>query len=380
MNKPIYCHHLDYVCGLKYCLTNGYVKVEYRQSPDTFIVEELIDYGKLGYSRADGEYVLYRLVKKGVDTLYALRTIAKYYRIPYTNIGFLGLKDRDSLSVQYITIKKHLVREDYARHNELVFERDNIKLYFIGYIRGKLHRKALIGNRFSIRIGDPKYTDLVKDIIKKINKYGLPSYYGYQRFGTKRYNTHLIGKYIILGNIAYAVRELLYSLYPRETINSLIARSERKLNRIYRLYYEWRLSRILSKKRSLEAVIYGLKKNVLLLFIEAYQSYLFNEALNRYIKKYGWVREEEICVYGPGCRGNSDLYHDILCVEGLSADSLVNSLSSYGVSGWRRNIVLKLVDPEINILNGELWIKFTLGIGQYATIVLRELFKENLLI
>ena len=380
MKNITYCHYLDHVCGLKYCLTNKYVKVEYKQTPETFIVEEIIDLDSLNYSNVDGEYILYKLVKKGIDTLYAIRKISRYFKIPESNIKYIGLKDRDSTSIQYISIKKYLIKEKCSSINKLVLDSQNIKLYCVGYINRKLTRKALIGNKFSIKIGEAIHRDVVSDIFKKIIVHGLPSYYGYQRFGTKRYNTHLIGKYIVLKDYSRAVNELLYSLYPRESIDSLLARAMNKLDRIYRLHYERRISRLLRKKKILEDIIFSLRKPLLLLFVEAYLSYLFNEALNKFIETHKWIDDREICVYGPRCNNNKELYYDILLREGLTSFSLIESLRSLGLSGWKREIMLKPINPKILIRNGELWISFTLKMGQYATIVLRELFKENLVI
>ncbi len=380
MKNITYCHYLDHVCGLKYCLTDKYVKVEYKQTPETFIVEEVINLDSLNYSNKDGEYVLYKLVKKGIDTLYAIRVISKFFKIPESNIKYIGLKDRDSTSIQYVAIKKYLISEEYDSINKLVIDHQNIKLYCIGYINRKLSRKHLIGNKFSIKIGDAIHRDVVSDIIKKIIVHGLPSYYGYQRFGTKRYNTHLIGKYILLKEYSRAVNELLYSLYPRESIDSLLARAMKKLDRVYRLHYERRISRLLRRTKILEEIIFNLKKPLLSLFIEAYLSYLFNEALNKFIETYGWVNDREICVYGPRCSEGEELYYEILLREGLTGSSLIESLRSLGLNGWKRRIVLKPLNPKILIRNDELWISFSLEMGQYATIVLRELFKENLVI
>lgn len=380
MKRITYCHYLDHVCGLKYCLIDKYIKQEYKQTPETFIVEEVIDLDSLNYSNKDGEYILFKLVKKGIDTPYAIRVISRFFRIPESNIKYIGLKDKDSTSIQYISIKKYLINSYHSYKNNPVIDSKNIKLYYIGYINKKLTRKHLIVNKFSIRIGNIQYKDIVSDIFRRIIGHGLPSYYGYQRFGTKRYNTHLIGKYILLKNYSRAINELLYSLYPKESIDALLARAFNKLDRIYRLYYEQRTSKLLRRRRILESIIFAIKKPLLLLFIEAYLSYLFNEALNKFIEIHKWVDNQEICVYGPRCNDNALLYHEILLREGLTSSSLIESLSSLGISGWRRKVVLKPSNYRTLVRNGELWVEFSLKKGQYATIVLRELFKENLLI
>ena len=62
----------------------------------------------------------------------------------------------------------------------------------------------MIGNQFKIKI-----TDTTKDI-SKFNEFDkILNFYGYQRFGSKRPVTHLIGKALLQQNYTKAVNLLL---------------------------------------------------------------------------------------------------------------------------------------------------------------------------
>ncbi len=373
MKHPTYCHPLDFVCGLKYCLVDDRVNVEYKPSPETFFVEEIIDLESLGFSRDYGNYTLYRLVKKGVDTFKALRAIAGYYRIPVSNIYYAGLKDRDSTSIQYIVIKKGLLREEPSIDEETTIDK-NVSIKKIGYLRKKLSKKHILYNKFSIKIDSRVDEDKLKKILKVIEEHGLPSYYGYQRFGIIRYNTHLIGKYIIKNNYVDTLYEILYSIYPRENIDNIRSR----ISKTYKyLYYEEILQKHIKKRISLDNIIKKLGQKLATLYIQSLQSYIFNNILNKFIEERGFIKEE-ICVPGPGCIDKYSRSYEAMDVA--SIDDLVNALKKHRIRGYYRKTLFKPVDLEVKHGKSYLWITFYLEKGMYATIVLREIFKENLIL
>ncbi len=372
-----YRHRLDYIAGLKHYLTGDSLPLEYRQSPSTFIVEEKIDLEGLGFNTEEGDYIVFKVSKSSVDTFYATRLLSRRLGIPANNIYLLGLKDRDSKSIQYLFIRKEIIlNTSLSMNTPLIHDPPKLVISPIGFTRRKPRPHDLLGNIFHIKIGDKKYEGMLRKILSQISSKGLPSYYGYQRFGSVRYNTHVIGKYIILGDYTRALWELLYSLYPRESAGSLQARVEGSFNRVYRLIYERRVNRLLRQGRTSEYVIRWLNKRVRKLFIEAYQSYLYNEALNKYIDTYGWVSDETLCVPGPGCF-DEEFYKDIFLREGIDIHCFIEKLLMHRLFGWRRNIMLKPLDIRVYARNDELWISFMLKRGQYASIVIRELFKEN---
>ena len=79
-----------------------------RKKLSEFQVEEIVDLKP----SEDGRFSIYRLEKEGLDTYSALKIVAHRTGVPFKDIGYAGLKDRYSRSIQYISIPwkggKHL--------------------------------------------------------------------------------------------------------------------------------------------------------------------------------------------------------------------------------------------------------------------------------
>ena len=54
---------------------------------------------------------------------------------------------------------------------------------------------------------------MMKAALEQIEMSGMPNYFGYQRFGTVRPNTHLVGRELVKGNLEAAVMRYLCSPY-----------------------------------------------------------------------------------------------------------------------------------------------------------------------
>ena len=361
-----YCHPLDHVCGIKYCVSEDYVPVEYTPSPDTFYVEEIIDLEKLGYSRVDGDYILYRVLKRDTDTPTVLRILASEYNIPVQNIYYVGLKDRASTSIQYMCIRKSIARKIHDR----IEAGDKIVIEKIGYTRKKLSRRHHLYNKFTVIIDGTRYRDKILSTMDKIARHGLPAYYGYQRFGTKRYNTHLIGEQIVMKRYVEAYYELLYSIYPREPIDCIRARIEKKFNR---LYYECRLYKSRKQSIGLDKLFRKTCRDIYRLYIQALQSYIFNNTLNMFLRDNGLVKTS-ICVAGPNCIDKYVIKY--FEYSPITLDQYIVFLRETGLKGYYRNTLFKPLKPCVRVENGCTKLCFYLEKGFYASIVLRELFKQ----
>mgnify|MGYP000701640789 CR=1 FL=1 len=358
---------LDRVVGIKHYVIKERIDTQYVMSPQSFYVEEIIDFSRLGFNETNGEYIVFKAMKRNIDTFELLRRFSRRLNIPQGNIIYLGLKDKNSTSIQYVFVKKAIIREK-VKLNEYFYEDKELKIKAIGYAVKKPRPDTLICNKFRVLIDEEKYIDAAKTIMKKIGELGLPSYYGYQRFGIKRPNTHYIGKLLLSNNYVDAYREFLYGLYLNESISSLKNRVRKHFDN--KLFYE----HILYTRRDPFGSWKILPYNLLRLFIEAYQSYLYNLYLSRLIDLKRWPFNEELCVPGINCI-NEEIAK-ILEIESLDPTVFENCLI-YRLYGWKRRSLFKPQNIAINRLNNGFFIEFCLERGQYASIVLRELFKEN---
>lgn len=370
-----YCHPLDRVCGLKYCLTEKHLDYQFKPSPENFIVEEEVDRGLLQLRSERARYLVLLVNKKGVDTLYVARELAEKFNVSVESIKFLGFKDRDSHSSQFFFIESSAIGIN-LRVGEVIAESNKYRVEVAGYTDSKPTQELLLGNKFKVLIDDVSSLNEVRQLLSELTSRGLPAYYGYQRFGTIRYNTHLLGKYLVKGDLSSFINELAFSIYPRESLDSISSRVRREFSLKSRLVYEAKLMRLI-KKRDLSRVIKLLERRVKRLFIEAYLAFLYNNALNKYISVHGWVNDGEICVMGALCTSGVEYYGDIMAAESLNIHELTKALGSLGVRGWLRRVQMKLLEPKAYVEDGKLVVEFRLTKGMYASVVLRELFKHN---
>lgn len=365
MTRVVYPHPLDYTAGMKYSLTRLKVDYEYKPGPENFAVREVVDHALISRSAEQAgrdSYIVIRVVKKGVDTLEALRVLSRRLGLPPENIYFHGLKDKNATTTSYFYVRRLLIDEKI-----LPFEEGNVSFRVEGYLEAK-PKGLLKGNEFEVTLKDVKNSlpEAIKKIMYLIERHGLPAYYGYQRFGARRHNTHILGKLIITGREDLFATWLLKAIYPLEDLDATVRRLEGSYRNLYyeSLYTGSRYSSLGLKRfaRSLHG-----------LAVDAYASYLFNLLLNSIIERRGYLKLDNSYPM-PGCSSAVELYREILRIEGVSVEKIRLLPCFY------RKGMFKPLNTELTCNGGVCRLKFTLEPGQYATVVLRELFKDNLVL
>ncbi|MEB3774126.1 MAG: tRNA pseudouridine(13) synthase TruD, partial [Desulfurococcales archaeon] len=195
----------------------------------------------------------------------------------------------------------------------------------------------------------------------------IPGFYGPQRFGVERPNTHYLGLLFVEGRLGEVLREYMYR-YPMEDARPPGG-------------YE---------SRALSSVGAGFPRpRPLAIFREALQAYIFNRALSRILRDARGYAEHWVKVRCMGmeyrvpaarlpsprlARSRSrwaGLVKSILEEEGLDL-GLLKSLKSpfrpllYPVCGFRQRRA-----------PGGVMLRFSLPQGGYATTLLRELFEVD---
>jgi tRNA pseudouridine13 synthase len=290
-----------------------------RQSVDDFAVEEvLVDDSRariekagesqvLGASPSRRRYLLCVLVKRNWDTFIAIKNIAKQLGISQNQISIAGIKDAKAVTAQHITIE-HGSMEDVSRINV-----KDIEVRPVGYFRDKLSPYYLLGNNFNVRI---KAINLAASTIEKriagtIRELeavgGIPNFFGHQRFGTTRPITHLVGKAIVKGDFEEAVMLFLAQPSVYEHPSSRQARRELHSKQDFKqalqnfpkqLRYErLMLSHLVEKPDDFIGAFKRLPIKLQALFVQAYQSYLFNRFLSERIRNGFALNKAEVGDY-----------------------------------------------------------------------------------
>ncbi|MFX0155474.1 MAG: tRNA pseudouridine(13) synthase TruD [Candidatus Hodarchaeota archaeon] len=252
------------------------------------------DYKTQAFSEELGDrYTRFNLIKVNRDTFEALRQISKALKINYDKIKYSGLKDKHSISVQKISIKG-----DYIAN----LKKLNLKDIFIRNIQPAKKSVKLgshWGNNFTVIIRNVENNKNLKIRLLKLtnflSKYGFPNYFGLQRFGSYRPNSHIVGRYILEGNFKKAFEEFVSTTYTTESNESKTVRREFRINRDYEkayvnfpknLKYERNMIHyLIENPKDYEGSINTLPIDLKKLLISSFQSYLFNKMLSLRVKK-----------------------------------------------------------------------------------------------
>lgn len=276
-----------------------------RENVEDFIVQETLvdgskalekasenhaDHQVLDCSTEKRRHLLCIIVKRNWDTLMAVKNVANHLHIASSRIHIAGIKDAKAVTAQYVTI------EDASPEQVKKIHIKDIEIRPLGYVRNKLSAYYLLGNNFHIGIKamDNSETAIKKRITETVNQLetlgGVPNFFGHQRFGTTRPVTHLVGKAIMKKNFKKAAMLFLAKPSPYEHPSSRRARRELRATHNFKqalkdfpkqLRYERSMLRHLVKNpEDFAGVFRTLPFKLQEMFIQAYESYLFNKFLS----------------------------------------------------------------------------------------------------
>ena len=271
-----------------------------KASDADFRVVELALYTPIGH----GEHVYARIEKTGIPTFEAVRRIARALRIDPRSIGYAGLKDAHAITEQTLS----LGNAPLASVEQL--DVPGVRVLSVDRHTNKLRMGHLRGNHFTIRIRDANPTSgrpgallQARTILDVLARYGVPNYFGEQRFGL-RGDTHLLGRALVLKDEAAFVRCLVGLPNgaaepphgeggPHEQAESPSVRQARALFEAGDLEASLPLwpSHMESERRAIQTlidrpgeyhrVVRAVSAKMRSFYVSAYQSALFNRVLAR---------------------------------------------------------------------------------------------------
>ena len=171
------------------------IRYKLRVEPEDFRVEEecaLIP-------ETDGPFGIYRLQKRGWNSVDLLQRLAKQLGVRYTDIAYGGRKDRHALTTQYITIAGDGTHRAGA---------DHFQLEYLGRVGETMKPSHITANRFAITLRAvwPKERPVLERNLKQVEAYGLPNYFDDQRFGSYDPRQGFLAQHALLGEWEAAVR------------------------------------------------------------------------------------------------------------------------------------------------------------------------------
>ena len=371
------------------------LKGKIKQNENDFLVKEILSENSLSSFDNTNGHGVYLLKKFGIDTNHALHDIEKRYGLILKS---LGLKDANAQTEQYVyTYKKLNSLEEYHGKKYSAIR--------LGFVTKPISKKDMLGNYFEIKI-----SDLDGSLSFFTGDEKILNFFGYQRFGSKRPITHLVGKSILKGDYEKALEYLLnfsskYDSEKNNQLRKLISERKSESEIIDLLPHSMDIERNLLKqlsdddnpKHAIRSIPLALRR----FYIQAYQSFLFNKTLSlahEFEEELFLPDVNDVCfdknsILGkfennPGQRlavpliGHSyynksrfDYYIKKILEDELLTpkDFFIKDFQELSVDGGFRNASINYSNFNID----KNVIKFQLTRGSYATIVLREILKPE---
>ena len=401
-----------------------------RKAPEDFEVEEI---SILPPEAGDGKYVVAKVWHRNWEANRLVRRLASNLRVGRGRVGFAGTKDGRSVATQLMSF-------DAPLEAVTGLTIPDVRVYDAYRARRMVTIGDLIGNRFRIKVSDIEDgidVDLacrtVKDRLDELG--GFPNFFGPQRFGSVRPITHLIGKDLIRGDIEGAVMRYVANPSEEEESDANDARARLQETKDFeRALMEF------PTKLAFERTMIGylkdnpgdylgalrtLPRNLLMMFVHAYQSYLFNKMLSERMRRGMSIRlpevgdlilplnkaglpdhddpilvDEEILpkalakcrekkafvsglLYGTESKfaggAMGEIEREVIEAEDIARpDFQIVGLREASSSGTRRELLAIYKDFSMSFGQGEADFSFALNKGCYATALMREFMKGEM--
>ena len=366
-----------------------------RKQKEDFNVSELITDKTHSKICLDSGFAVYILQKNGIDTTHALAEIFKKHGI---RLKSLGLKDASAVTEQFVFTT-------YKTNRHLEINKSKYSLKKVGFTDKLISKKEMIGNHFSIKING------ASNELSKFSEFDkILNFYGYQRFGSRRPVTHLIGRSIIQKDFTSAVDLLLsytseYDKVENTKLRELMSDATRYPEALKILPNGMDLEKIALKEmiehsdpvKTLRALPLSIRR----FFVQSYQSYIFNHTLSMSFdagEELFVPQSDDVCYNKNGELGkfeNDPLqrlsipfvgysyykktrFHyyieKILCDEGIThKDFFSKELQEISNEGGFRNSSIQCADYSVK----DNVVSFSLSRGSFATVILREIIKPE---
>ena len=266
-----------------------------------------------------------------------------------SEVGYAGLKDRQALTVQWFSVPARPRPADFW----MSVRTDEFRVLEVQANARKLKRGALSGNRFRIRLRKVAWSrEQLEQKLSALRAHGAPNYFGPQRFGREGFNLDRIEHWLQSGAAPAGRAERGFALSAARSLifNAVLA-------------------------RRVEAGDWSRLEPGDLASLDGSASHFRVDSIDDEICR----RLESFDIHPSGPlwgRGDPQSSGRALATElevGAEFRSVAKLLAVEGLDQERRALRCAIRDLEAEADSGTLTLSFSLGRGQFATSVLREI-------
>ncbi len=273
-----------------YCSDHPGIGGKLRVHIDDFQVRELFLYPQ---KKENGNFTIAEVSARNWETHTLVHEIAHRLHCSQRRISFAGTKDKRAWTTQLMSFD-HVPPE----HLTNLSIRD-VTFTNIYQSNTPVRLGDLKGNQFEIMIRNIPRDITAEHVSVLLSCFhtwsGFPNFFGIQRFGVIRPITHLVGKSIIQGNFEKAVLTYIANPLKGESKETYLLRQELEKTKDYAKAFQTypdtlnfekaMLHKLLENPDDLIGALNQLPKNLLLMFVNAYESFLFNKILSERLKR-----------------------------------------------------------------------------------------------
>lgn len=398
-----------------------------RRAPEDFVVDEL---SIMPPEDPNGRYTIARVWHRNWEANRLVRRLASNLGMSRAKIGFAGTKDGRSVATQLMSF-------DAPIEAVRAIAIPDVRILDAYRSNRRIEIGDLIGNRFEIVVSEMRLDVDAREVVASVRERldsigGFPNFFGVQRFGVTRPVTHMVGKDLVRGDFERAV--MRYVASPAEDEDSEANDARRTLQETHdferalkefprKLTFERMvISHLCEKPGDYLGALRVLPRNLLMMFVHAYQSYLFNRILSERLRAGMSISEPEVgdivlplsktgvpdhdtpiavteenlakavrnakegkafvsgLIYGtdsPFAEGRmGEIERRVIEAEGIDRrDFQIVGLREASSKGGRRELKAIYRDLAIEVHEDRAVFRFALTKGCYATALLREFMK-----
>lgn len=390
---------------------------------DFRVTEQLAD----GYIVPKGPYSVYRVQKRKLTSFEAADELADLANVPRTSVAFAGLKDRQGVTIQYMSVEGG---------KPASLSSGLLRIDLVGRAKTKIESRHSLGNEFEVSVRDVASGEVehMRDAANISRECGIPNYFDEQRFGNLRHGQGWIARDLMMGRKEEALKRLVSSTSQHDDPRT--ATLKRALREEWR---DWKKCRDIAGKLGAHHSVFEhlgreprdyigafghIATRIRTIHLFAYQSHIWNRVAVEFLReRLGTEPMLEVSgiegpllfakerfqitqspdftlrLPGPHLKDIEDpqqkrLFERVLQTEGLSTRSFnIEGIPGFALKGEDRPL---FIFPEIAPIRGDrdkraasaysksegsdrvsVKLRFSLPRGAYATVVVKRLLAKE---